>query len=105
MRLSPQVAGCSARGPISRILYRSEERRRPSIYDDDCSPPPATYPGAEPDTPGAPLFGLASGGVCPAALLPGRRCALTAPFHPYLGPRSEAVCFCCTVRRLTPPGC
>ena len=30
-----------------------------------------------------PLFGLAPGGVFTAALLPGRRCALTAPFHPY----------------------
>jgi len=29
------------------------------------------------------LFGLAPGGVCPAAMLPRRRCALTAPFHPY----------------------
>src|SRR5690606_38747129 len=35
-------------------------------------------PGTHP-----PLFGLAPGGVCLAALLPGRRCALTAPFHPY----------------------
>ena len=54
----------------------------------------------------APLFGLAPGGVCPAAPFPGRRCALTAPFHPYrLGPRpATAVCFCGTFRRLTPPG-
>src|SRR5690606_25127175 len=28
------------------------------------------------------LFGLAPGGVCRAGLLPGSRCALTAPFHP-----------------------
>ena len=35
----------------------------------------------------SPLFGLAPGGVCPAGLLPARRCALTAPFHPY---RAEA---------------
>src|SRR5690606_76643 len=28
------------------------------------------------------LFGLAPGGVCHAGLLPGSRCALTAPFHP-----------------------
>ena len=32
------------------------------------------------------LFGLAPGGVCRAGLLPGARCALTAPFHPYLIP-------------------
>src|SRR3954453_20707825 len=30
------------------------------------------------------LLGLASGGVCPAAVSPRRRCALTAPFHPCL---------------------
>ena len=30
------------------------------------------------------LFGLAPGGVCHAGLLPGSRCALTAPFHPCL---------------------
>ncbi len=32
----------------------------------------------------ASLFGLAPGGVCRAGLLPGSRCALTAPFHPCL---------------------
>ncbi len=32
------------------------------------------------------LFGLAPGGVCRTGLLPGSRCALTAPFHPYLIP-------------------
>jgi hypothetical protein len=42
------------------------------------------------------LFGIASGGVLQAALLPGRRCALTAPFQPCLilpGGRPSAVCF------------
>ena len=34
------------------------------------------------------LFGLAPGGVCRAGLLPGSRCALTAPFHPCLCPAS-----------------
>ena len=79
------------------------------------------------------LFGLAPGGVCRAGLLPGSRCALTAPFHPCLIPRHpaaafpegtwpmlrivmsplcgaapgwrgpSAVSFCCTFRRLAPP--
>ena len=35
------------------------------------------------------LFGLAPGGVCRAGLLPDSRCALTAPFHPYLPDRSD----------------
>ena len=47
------------------------------------------------------LFGLAPGGVCRAGLLPGSRCALTAPFHPYQP--KLAVSFCCTFRRLAPP--
>src|SRR6478672_9447673 len=36
------------------------------------------------------LLGLASGGVCLAAVSPRRRCALTAPFHPCLCDRREA---------------
>jgi len=39
------------------------------------------------------LFGLAPCGVCPAAALLRRRCALTAPFHPYLSLAARAVCF------------
>ena len=39
------------------------------------------------------LFGLAPGGVCRAGLLPGSRCALTAPFHPCLIPRHPAAAF------------
>jgi len=55
------------------------------------------------------LFGLAPGGVCRAGLLPGSRCALTAPFHPCPHPPTLrwdgplAVSFCCTFRRLAPP--
>ena len=55
------------------------------------------------------LFGLAPGGVCRAGLLPGSRCALTAPFHPchashaFRQPDRSAVSFCCTFRRLAPP--
>ena len=51
------------------------------------------------------LFGLAPGGVCRAGLLPGSRCALTAPFHPCHATCEDrsAVSFCCTFRRLAPP--
>lgn len=41
------------------------------------------------------LCGLAPDGVYLAGLLPNRRCALTAPFHPY--PVMEAVYFCGTI--------
>src|SRR5207244_8753314 len=56
------------------------------------------------------LFGLASGGVCPAAASPRRWCALTAPFHPcrpavHVGRRTSAVCFCGTFPRVSPGRC
>ena len=63
----------------------------------------------------APLFGLAPGGVCHATRrCPRARCALTAPFHPYLIHPLQRPCgfvadghrrsvLCCTFRRLTPP--
>ena len=64
----------------------------------------SNQPGSDAGRAIAPLFGLAPGGVCRAGLLPGSRCALTAPFHPCLIPCGpSAVSFCCTVRRLAPP--
>ena len=36
-------------------------------------------------------------------LLPAARCALTAPFHPYLPLQIRRYIFCGTFRRLTPP--
>jgi hypothetical protein len=40
-------------------------------------------------------------GFAMPSLLPGTRCALTAPFHPYLETRRYI--FCCTFRRVAPP--
>src|ERR1700682_4252559 len=45
------------------------------------------YPGARRAAVNALLFGLAPGGVCLAGRSPGRRWALTPPFHPYLAAR------------------
>src|SRR2546427_12631026 len=45
------------------------------------------YPRARRATVNALLFGLAPGGVCLAGRSPGRRWALTPPFHPYLAAR------------------
>ncbi len=42
----------------------------------------SNLPGGSAGRINASLFGLAPGGVCRAGLLPGSRCALTAPFHP-----------------------
>ncbi len=63
---------------ISRILSRaiiSLERRSPGVS--------SGQPGRSAGRFMPPLFGLAAGGVCLAGRLPGRRCALAAPFHPY----------------------
>src|SRR3954469_7552014 len=57
------------------------------------------------------LLGLASGGVCLAAVSPRRRCALTAPFHPCLRLAAHRRClFCGTFPRVpagrrAPPPC
>ncbi len=77
-------------------------RGRSFIWSDDCSSDQATYPGFMTGrTSPHPLFGLAPGGVYRADRSPGRWCALTAPFHPYLIPlRGEGhrrCTFCCTV--------
>jgi len=53
------------------------------------------YPRARRAAVVALLFGLAPGGVCLAGRSPGRRWALTPPFHPYLTAR---------LRRHVPPG-
>src|SRR2546428_3138320 len=53
------------------------------------------YPRARRATVNALLFGLAPGGVCLVGRSPGRRWALTPPFHPY--PTAS-------LRRQTPPG-
>ena len=83
---------------VSRILSRtiiSLERRSPGAS--------SGQPGRSTGRLMPPLFGLAAGGVCLADRLPGRRCALTAPFHPYRpeGRRSD---FCCTFPGVAPAG-
>jgi len=62
----------------------------------------ARYCGPLAGHPEAPLFGLSPGGVFPAAGSPRRRWALAPPFHPCR--QMAAVCFCGTLRRVTPPG-
>ena len=70
-------------GPVSRILSAPKDGATISLdaasLRRSSSQPGSTNGPGDP----SPLFGLAPGGVCTAALLPGRRCALTAPFQPY----------------------
>src|SRR5207302_9192829 len=56
------------------------------------------------------LFGLAPSGVCLAGRSPGRRWALTPPFHPYRqrssgDDRCRRCNFCGTFLRVAPTGC
>jgi hypothetical protein len=48
-----------------------------------------------------PIWSCSRWGLPCHKLLPVARCALTAPFHPYL--QSRRYIFCCTFRRLSPP--
>ena len=50
-----------------------------------------------------PIWPCSEWGLPCHGVLPPMRCALTAPFHPYLVPKGQAVSFCCTFRRLAPP--
>ena len=53
-----------------------------------------------------PIWSCFRWGLPSHRVLPLVRCALTAPFHPYLRPPVKVgrrYIFCCTVRRLTPP--
>ena len=59
-----------------------------------------------------PYLALLRAGFCLPRLLPGARCALTAPFHPCLfaaGPRTgrarQRCVFCATFLRVAPTGC
>ena len=83
------------RPPLStaRLAYCGQGRSRPisRVLSWTAIPLGASSPIRSSGLPGpdaghvmGSLFGLAPGGVCRAGLLPGSRCALTAPFHPCL---------------------
>ena len=87
----------NARGPISRVLSGGRYRFRPTppgqpfLLATCCHAALATNPGGrERNTPAGPCGParrpysvLLRVGFAVRALLPGPRCALTAPFHPY----------------------
>ena len=116
--------GAAAR--VSRILFAGRDRNRVGgrsfLWDRGCPRPRATYPRS--------LWRAGTSAPCCLVLLPvgfavppmspPTRCALTAPFHPYLPslwlqppvrrrPVAEATglarrfAFCCTFRRIAPP--
>ena len=106
--------GASKSGPGMGHLFqtRCEPTDKPgSVVDshssgytvtDDLKRPTRTHRGQRGI---AFLFGLAPRWGLPChSVLPATRCALTAPFHPYLAAFTlRRYLFCCTFRRLTPP--
>jgi len=87
----------SARRPVSRVLFAPRGTRRPFLWDAHCCAPHATNPGDRAKIPprhlvqlslhqaaGRPYSVLLPVGFALPPLLPGARCALTAPFHPCL---------------------
>ena len=93
-------------------VWRVAPPRRPFIWDACCQAPRATNPGGGPEdgldiTPrnrcrrtkarqATPIWSCSRWGLPRPSLLPGPRCALTAPFHPYRDPgrsQNRAVCF------------
>ena len=95
--------------PISRVLSRTTihlGRTSPCASSDlpgsPCGPQERTRRPAR-----FPIWSCSRWGLPCRRMLPPARCALTAPFHPYL-PRPLHVphwrfAFCCTVRGLAPP--
>jgi len=75
-----------------------------TIYLDQTLPSGSCgQPGNRPDVLAFPYLALLRTGFTRPAGHPDCRWALTSPFRPYLF--SQAVCFCCTFRRVAPPGC
>jgi len=111
-RRPPTAAACAAiiveSRPVSRVLYRPGTRRRqPSIWGMRRRMPPATYPGTRrrrrlPKESAVPLFGLAPGGVCPAAGIAAGAVRSYRTFSPLPRPRARRCIFCGTFHRLAP---
>ena len=102
------ICSCDEKGvrrPISRVLSTSCDAERPFLWDVRYRTPRATNPGDRAGTPPrpSPPFGRDAAGHPYSVLLPvgftlpplspGTRCALTAPFHPYLSSRASNLAF------------
>ena len=92
--------GHLSRTPVARRLQRPQpEGWASSLVTRRARRPAGPLAG------NALLFGLAPRGVCLAGRSPGRRWALTPPFHPYrLRLRNRRCHFCGTFLRVTPTG-
>src|SRR5690606_15850532 len=103
----------TASRPVSRVLYgpphlAARRTWRPFVLDRRCRRPHATYPDGELETaprvaPQPPLFGLAPGGVCPAAPVASR----AVGSYPTLSPlprKPWRFAFCGTFPGVAPAG-
>jgi hypothetical protein len=84
-------------------------RWRPSISAGGCPTAPAAYPGVIGRVHPLPARPCSGWGLHSRPGHPGRWCALTAPFHPYLcdgheDRRHRRSALCCTFLRVTPTG-
>jgi hypothetical protein len=90
-------------------VHRLAADRRPFLWDGPCGPPHATNPdGARRRACSSrnahPYSVLLQAGLALPSLSPGTRCALTAPFHPYLaGCLERRFAFCGAIPRVTLP--
>ncbi len=87
-----------SRRPVSRVLSLPCGRGQPFLWDARCRAPLATNPDSGAFAPGRPsLFGLAPGGVYPAAPVTGgavRSCRTVSPLpSPMVSHGKRAVCF------------
>ena len=76
----PRRGGAPGSRPVSRILSRA------AIHLGGPSPTRSCRRPGTQRAASSSLLGVAPGGACRADPSPGRWCALTAPFHPYLRP-------------------
>ena len=108
----------NASWPVSRVLSGRKglpvaPPRRPFIWDAHCWAPQATNPGGGPEdgpgatlsrAPGHPYLVLLPVGFAVPRPSPAARCALTAPFHPYLPANRRRFAFCGTFPGVAPGG-
>jgi trehalose 6-phosphate synthase len=71
---------------------------RPSVWDDDCSPPRAAYPGRRRATAFVPAWPCSGWGMPGHDGHPPCRWSLTPPFHPYDRWSRSRSAFCCACR-------
>ncbi len=99
-------------GNAGYLCCRSESADKPGSVVDNHSSRPRIAPGLkQPTRPQrgprqwGPIWSCSGWSLPCHGLLPAARCALTAPFHPYLCSRRSHRRFalCCTGRRLSPP--